>query len=193
MQRIERLQLLFNAILALCAVIALGLGGWQLCAMRGQLDLMQLDQRPWLKLDATLVKEPEDQRGVRFEITNVGNTPGTVIEQGGVIIYCEPGQAKPELGRITITDNLVTLELDQAVFDDVLKNTDRTQTVIAPAEANTDSFNPGRSLGKEGASQLVVLGLIVYLDTAGERHTTWACFWYEYGKLSRFPRYNKMD
>lgn len=101
MQRIERLQAWFNGLIALAAFLALGVGWYQLSAMRTQSELMaeqlkgardaikqtdkviarmELDQRPWLAIGeveiANIIAGQAPQ--CAFTIENSGNTPGTL-------------------------------------------------------------------------------------------------------------------
>ena len=84
-ERLERLQVLCNVILAGCGLVALVVGYVQLKAVFRQIDQtdaiikqMKLDKRAWLYMDASLEPLPQEHVNCRLQIKNYGDGTATI-------------------------------------------------------------------------------------------------------------------
>ena len=80
-------MVVFTGVLALVGAISalVSLGQWS--AIRGQLDAMQADQRPWIQVDVTVGGELDLRAGwgilpLNYKIKNIGRSPATAVRVG---------------------------------------------------------------------------------------------------------------
>jgi hypothetical protein len=179
----------------------------QNAAINKQLDIMKLDQRPWLSVDPPRIDPPKAGEPIKAVIVakNTGKTPATIIKR--YRIHAFPKAAVKD--EVILGREFPTYDLGIGDYDDILKEmerfySDEEEEFIVPAGESlafpeeTPAFAASEQAIKdiaEGKTMLILLCYIQYRDTRGDEHVTWACFQYapSCGTCGRWGKYNHMD
>lgn len=159
------------------------------------LELMRLDQRPWIALEVSGMRPLTDGQELvcRFQTKNVGKLPAYLIETGvGYIVLQTPAKGQ----EIVITN------IDEVGKNRRIKETEHQTAAIPPGggfgfEWGTEDVMTNEVIEKigNGNATLIVVARLRYLDTDGCLHKTTGCYRFsrDSQQLRGFEKYNEMD
>lgn len=192
---------LFGAIAAVAAIIGTWIAYMQWSTARKS---MEMDQRPWFRLEAIPLREVQAGKPFAFEIkvTNVGKAIGTLIGQCTLTVpLFQSKDVNSEYGRFIDIHGTRQIELTEKSLQVAEEGVAGygIEHIAVPGE--TITFQPGGQhplipevipLIKSGGIIVVVLVVVEYHDAGGVRHRTRTCFVYDAKKRTCF-NYNKYN
>jgi hypothetical protein len=211
MEQLERRQMWFNGLLTLFAGMGFGIAIWQGCQMRdsislterqleateGQLDAVQLDQRPWVMIHntkigtLTLGKRPE----CTSVMNNVGKTPAWLLFDGLEVKVID---TPPKGTAIDLAIFGGGRTFGDAKFDDV----DLHLVPLPPGAHQSGSAADIPEMKEEtlrgienGDLTLVFFATAIYFDSTGALHVTDECGTYDHAhkEFYRYGQHCRMD
>jgi hypothetical protein len=171
-------------LIAIFTLVLAGSAIYQFIIMNGQLGVMQVDQRAWLKMAAapnrpggesfTLAVTPGQPVSFPLVLTNTGKTPALDVAAKMFIAIVDASQSPPleQVQSNKYPHGLLTMGIlfpNVDVAHPVTRTTEKGQPIAA-----TDS--EVLSL-KEGKSYVAAYGVVTYRDVFKVPHWTKFCSW----------------
>jgi hypothetical protein len=175
---------LFTGVLTVASI-------FQFVILRGQLDVMQKDQRAWVAAVTGTPETPESGAGkllrVPVEITNTGKSAARDVKvdviarivKNGEQPNCEYGKQVPGIHRSTKVF-VPTPNSPHLMYAQILSATDTEKAVAQPKVISADEIQQLT----DGREFFVVYGRVSYKDIFNHQHWVHFCSW---GTLSAKP------
>jgi hypothetical protein len=205
-------------------VVVTAIGSWAAVAqwnsmneqnelVRQQTEVTKSDLRPHITFDMPRVQAPkggEEFRGT-VSIKNVGKSPATIVWRN-VGVHCRPvirlerlsangHQAEIDFSPDSKDYDKMLAELKPLKLDEQLKHIQPNE-IIYPSDSATFGFGSNKPISEDDAAKfrggwlgVVMAAHVEYLDDAGKRHTTSACYFYnlQNGGCVKLPRYDRVN
>ncbi len=191
-------------LIAFFTLVLAGSAIYQFIIMNGQLRVMQVDQRAWLKM-TTAPNQPGGENvtitvtsgmpiSFPLELTNTGKTPALDISAKMFVAVVDASQSPPldHVQSNKYPHGLLSMGIlfpNAPIPQPVTVSTKEGQPIMA-TDSEISSF-------KEGRAYLAAFGVVTYTDIFQVRHWTKFCSWTSWAKgnfaAGRCVAFNTVD